>query len=85
MSYLELYYATNRRHKGDDRWEPASYGIDFSSDTMENLRFGKVTVKADDQEIQKYLNADVPFGKGNGNGLKNYLSEQAKSGMSTSI
>lgn len=35
-----IYLATNRCHEGDDRWHPVRYGKVFSSDGMENLRFG---------------------------------------------
>ncbi len=45
---LKLFYATNRRHQGKDRWHPEGYGKDFSRDGMENLPFGQATVEADD-------------------------------------
>ena len=46
MTKLTLYYATNRKHEGKDRWHPESYGTKFSDDGMENLRFGAVSVEA---------------------------------------
>ncbi len=85
MPELQVYYATNRRHIGRDRWKPSSYGTDFSSDGMENLRFGKVTVSADAQRISRFLKKDVGFGSGDGEGLGGYLSKQAKSSRSTKI
>lgn len=47
MVDLTLYYVTNRNHVGEDRWAPEEYGAGFSADGVENLRFGKVTLKAD--------------------------------------
>jgi esterase/lipase superfamily enzyme len=79
MAKLTLYYATNRNHVGDDRWHPASYGTKFSDDGMENLRFGYVTVTADDKKIASFLNAGVgDCGVGNGEGLGGYLSKCAR-------
>lgn len=54
MANLDLYFATNRRHKGRDRWNPSSYGTDFSSDGMENLRLGKVTISASAQNSRDF-------------------------------
>lgn len=79
MTTLKLYYATNRNHIGS-RWTPRSYGSKFSADGMENLRFGVVTLEAEDEEILKFLNADVKdCGVGNGEDLSNYLSKRAES------
>jgi esterase/lipase superfamily enzyme len=79
MAKLTLYYATNRNHVGDDRWHPDSYGTKFSDDGMENLRFGYVTVTADDRKLAAFLNASVnDCGSGNGEGLGGYLSKCAK-------
>ena len=79
MATLKLYYATNRNHVGN-RWNPSSYGTKFSSDGMENLRFGVVTLDAEDKTISKYLNADMKdCGTGNGEDLGVYLSKRAKS------
>lgn len=52
---LKLYYATNRRHVGRNRLHPSSYGTKFSDDGMENLRFGVVTVQAEEAEVSRYL------------------------------
>ena len=73
MSKLNLYYATNRRHSGN-RWNPEDYGTDFSSDGMENLRFGKLTLEADENKIITYLEKQTVMGKGDGEGLAEYLS-----------
>ena len=79
MGTLKLYYATNRNHIGD-RWTPISYGTKFSDDGMENLRFGIVTLEADDETISKFLSADIAnCGVGNGDDLRDYLSDCAKS------
>ncbi len=75
MTRLRLYYATNRRHIGDDRWKPDGYDTDFSSDGMENLRFGRLTLIVDKAKIAKYLKADTKMGKGDGGKLATYLSQ----------
>ena len=79
MAKLTLYYATNRNHVGNDRWRPDSYGTKFSDDGMENLRFGFVTVAADDKKISAFLNSGLhDCGVGDGEGLGGYLAECAK-------
>lgn len=75
---LTLFYATNRKFEGKDRLHPKSYGTKFSDDGMENLRFGRVTVKADTNEISKYLNQPMAdCGVGNGEDLGSYLAQCA--------
>lgn len=69
----ELYYVTNRRHRGDNRWAPDSYGDEPSSYGTENLRFGKVVLPYDPDEVQAYLGQDCGFGKGDGCTLSEYL------------
>lgn len=76
MAKLTLYYATNRKHIGKDRWHPDGYGPDFSSDGMENLRFGRVTLDADAKQVTKFLAQDCGFGRGNGDDLASYFEEQ---------
>jgi esterase/lipase superfamily enzyme len=79
MAKLTLYYATNRNHLGKDRWHPDAYGTKFSDDGMENLRFGFLTVDADDKQIDKYLNKGMEdCGTGDGEGLGGYLAECAE-------
>ncbi|MFA6979345.1 MAG: alpha/beta hydrolase [Ignavibacteriaceae bacterium] len=79
MTEYTLYYATNRNHIGADRWKPKSYGTDFSEDGRENLRFGRVTIRADDKEIKKYLEFPMDeLGFGNGEKLSSYLADQLK-------
>lgn len=78
MSDYKLYYATNRKHKGS-RWQPDGYGKKFSDDGMENLRFGKVTLSADDKTVNKYLNTPLKdCGVGDGEKLAGYLAGCAK-------
>ncbi len=80
MAKLTLYYATNRNHLGADRWRPDGYGSKFSDDGMENLRFGYVTLTADERRIDRYVHADIGAGgAGDGSGLAGYLTECAKS------
>lgn len=70
---LSLFFATNRKHNGA-RWQPKSYGKSFSNDGRENLRFGRLTVEADDKKIKKYLKEK----KGNGEELGGYLAKKVK-------
>ncbi|MDE2783748.1 MAG: alpha/beta hydrolase [Gemmatimonadota bacterium] len=69
----ELYYVTNRRHRGDNRWTPDSYGNDPSSHGTENLRFGKVVLPYGPEEAQAHLGRDCGFGNGDGCTLSEYL------------
>jgi esterase/lipase superfamily enzyme len=77
----KLYYATNRKHKGS-RWQPDGYGKKFSDDGMENLRFGVLTVSADEKTVNKYLAKPMKdCGVGDGEELAGYLAgcaEKAK-------
>lgn len=77
MSTCELFYATNRNHEGDDQWNPTGYGKKFSDDGMENLRFGKLQLNADDAVISNYLQQQGDYGVGDGIGLSNYLTTLA--------
>lgn len=80
MTKYKLYYATNRKHVGSDRWHPTSYGRKFSNDGMENLRFGVVEVTADENEVESHLNTSVEkCGVGNGEKLGGYLAGCVKS------
>ena len=80
MTDLQLFYATNRNHLGNDRWHPDGYGKKFSDDGVENLRFGRLTVAAEESKMAKYLDADCgSMGQGDGEGLTKYLSKRAES------
>ncbi len=75
---VEIFYGTNRRHEGD-QWHPTGYGIDFSSDGSENLRFGTVSLTVDDDIVQARLAEVVPdLGVGNGEDLSTTLADIAK-------
>ncbi len=79
MDKLNLYYATNRKHEGADRWAPDRYGRKFSDDGIENLRFGRVEVQATRSVIDKHLNARKDkVGTGDGVALSEYLSERTE-------
>lgn len=79
MVDLTLYYVTNRNHVGKDQWNPDGYTSGFSADGVENLRLGKITVQADEMQINNYLNAETDDkGIGNGLDLVNYLEKQFK-------
>ena len=79
MTKYALYYATNRNHIGEDRWHPTSYGTKFSDDGMENLRFGVVTISANEETVAEHLNARMQnHGKGDGESLASYLTSCAK-------
>ena len=79
MVDLTLYYATNRNHVGKDRWRPRSYGPKFSNDGMENLRFGRITVPADARRMQRLLDKEAGYDRGDGEALAEYLGKQVKS------
>ena len=66
MTDYTLYFATNRNHEGKDRLNPGSYGSRFSDDGPENLRFGKLTLQADDGKVAQFLEQSGEFGSGNG-------------------
>ncbi|RMF80391.1 MAG: alpha/beta hydrolase, partial [Nitrospirae bacterium] len=85
MARLTLYYATNRRHRGRDRWHPTGYGTDFSRDGLENLRFGVVHLEADRGRIRRELERPAAGGRGDGEGLAAYLSRRAASRRHTRI
>jgi len=72
-----LYFATNRNHEGDDRWQPKRYGRSFSSDGTENLRFGWVEVDADEAAVDKALGKDTGFGAGDGEALSGLFAKLA--------
>ena len=78
MKKLTLYYATNRNHSGDDQWHPSSYGVEYSKSENgvgeQNLRFGKLTLNADNNKIKICLNSHADGDKGNGVALSEYLT-----------
>ena len=78
MGTAKLYYLTNRRHEGDDRWHPTGYGIEPSKDGTENLRFGRVTLTYDKTTVSNYLGKGCGFGNGDGEELAAYLCGQSK-------
>ncbi|MSP40689.1 MAG: alpha/beta hydrolase [Deltaproteobacteria bacterium] len=79
MANYKLYYATNRNHIGNDRWQPEGYGAKFSDDGIENLRFGVGTLSADADQVQKHLDADKQDGGiGDGEALGDYLTKCAE-------
>lgn len=78
MSDLTLFYATNRKHEGANRWRPKRYGKSFSTDGMENLRFGRLTVKADDAKLRAAMDSSSAGGPVNGGALGSYLTGLAK-------
>lgn len=78
MANIKLYYGTNRRHSGKDKWNPTGYGADLSLSGMENLRFGAVTLPYDDLEAQKHLHKTLSYGVGDGSGLSKYLYKKRR-------
>lgn len=73
MQKIELYFATNRAHKGKDREKPTGYGTIPSSDGNENLRFGCVTLdNLDTATIKSRMNEDTGYGTGDGVALTDY-------------
>lgn len=75
-----LFFATNRKHEGNNQWNPKGYGKEFSSEGHENLRFGELELKVDEDKVEKYLTKSFKGNRvGDGEGLSDYLSKQAKS------
>ena len=70
----ELYYVTNRRHRGDDQWAPNRYGNEPSESGTENLRFGKVVLPYEHDDVLQHLRRDCGFGKGDGGTLAGSLA-----------
>jgi len=77
MKTLTLYYATNRKHEGKNRWRPDGYGSKFSDDGSENLRLGKLNLQADEKKIARFLSAPAGKGVGEGDELGDYLASLA--------
>jgi esterase/lipase superfamily enzyme len=74
-----VFYATNRAHEGPQRFKPLRYGTRFSSDGMENLRFGRVTFEADDAQARALLSRQRNFtGAGDGEALQDYFAQCAR-------
>jgi len=74
-----VFYATNRSHEGPDRFKPLRYGARFSSDGMENLRFGRVTFSADDSKVRALLARHKNFtGPGDGEALQDHFAQCAR-------
>jgi len=74
-----VFYATNRAHEGAKRFQPKRYGTRFSSDGMENLRFGRVTFTADDARVQELLSRQKNFtGPGDGEALQDHFAQCAR-------
>lgn len=78
MPETTLYFVTNRRHQGRDRWQPSGYGAEFSRDGAENLRFGRVTLPYDAARVAKHIAEDTGFGTGHGGDLAAYLARQKR-------
>jgi esterase/lipase superfamily enzyme len=79
MTDLSLFYATNRAHEGKDQWRPTGYGAKFSTDGMENLRFGRVSLQVDEAEVTRCFAKDLgKMGHGDGERLAAYLTRQAE-------
>ena len=76
MARTQLYYVTNRRHRGRDRWQPSGYGPEPSKDGTENLRFGLVTIACDDARVAEHLDDECGFGTGNGAALAEYFLDR---------
>ncbi len=80
----KLFFATNRKHEGSNRWSPDTYGERFSSDGHENLRFGELDLDCDEAEIRTYLERDFKEARtGDGEGLASYLAKCSKKAQIT--
>lgn len=79
MARHTLHYVTNRAHEGDDRWAPDRYGNKFSDGGSENLRFGKLTVEAAADDVERRFRAKTSAGRGDGESLQRLFARSAKS------
>jgi esterase/lipase superfamily enzyme len=76
---ITVFYATNRGHEGAERFKPLRYGARFSTDGMENLRFGRVQFEADAGEVNKLLaRTRKHTGPGDGQELQGYFGRMMK-------
>jgi hypothetical protein len=80
MEPRRLFYVTNRRHRGRDRFRPSGYGPEASRDGFENLRFGKVSVDVDPAKLQAHFRQRTDAGIGDGNALSEYLGGRVGQG-----
>ena len=78
MVETTIYFATNRRHEGHDRWRPTGYGIEPSRDQGQNLRFGMVRAQYEQAKVDEALATDCGFGAGDGDRLAAYFRERAE-------
>lgn len=79
MEKVKLFFATNRKHKGKNRWAPQTYGTIFSSDGRENLRFGELELSFDKPTVDKYLSKKFKGNRiGDGENLSGYFSNRSK-------
>lgn len=76
-THLDLFYATNRKHRGKKRFEPKGYGGEFSSSGTENLRFGKLALPVSMAKVAAYLAKSADGDSGDGEGLSGYLAKCA--------
>jgi esterase/lipase superfamily enzyme len=76
---LSIHFATNRGHEGPERFAPTRYGARFSSDGMENLRFGRVDFDVDESRVRTLMNQEREHtGAGDGEALQNYFARCVK-------
>lgn len=79
MKKTQIYFATNRKHEGRDRWNPKGYGKKFSSDGHENLRFGQVAVEYDESVVNEFLSKKFKGNRvGDGEKMSAKLSKMVK-------
>lgn len=71
-----LYYATNRRHVGRDRWRPSRYSGEFSKDGAENLRFGRVRLRLNSDRVSTLLERKTGFSRGDGQALAKHVKRR---------
>lgn len=81
MIALTLYYVTNRNHIGQ-RWAPDSYGQNFSADRADNLRFGKITLDVNANEVARLLTRKVNGRNGDGEALSSYICKKLQKSSS---
>lgn len=78
MVITSLFFATNRKHRGNNQWSPSGYGKNFSKDGMQNLRFGELKLQVNERVVQNFLTIEADGRQGDGEQLAKYLTGLVK-------
>ena len=73
-----LFFATNRNHLGESRWQPSGYGKHFSKDGTDNLRFGRLQLGLEESQLEDYIEGEHNGRIGDGTGLAGFIGQRAQ-------